>query len=457
MAVRARPAGEPAAHRAPTIAAAATRRLARPHARPAAHRAQRRSRRRSATRSDRSLRDHYPRRRRRRRAREPAAARPTATPRTLAFARELRAQHPDDARLHPRRARHGSHDEPFVYTLAPPLVERDPVDVFLFDTRRGFCEHYASAFVVLLRAAGIPARVVTGYQGGEMNPRGGYMIVRQSDAHAWAEALIDGEWQRFDPTAAVSPSRIELRPGRRAAGGEPCRCSRASTSAGQGRAARVGRVQLRLAPARRRLQLRQRSARCGATGSSTSSRRGRRRRGRRRSCSAWVGAASSAGSRGGAGSRSAHACSGTTFAAGSRAPACRAQPYEGPLAYAAARGAGAGRSSRSRSHAIGESFAVLRYGALDRRRRERTTRGAARGTLRARDRRAAGAGERCAALARQRLSDYSSASRSRAAALQARAQLFERLGLDLAHALARDAELARRAPRASPTSQPFNP
>ena len=81
--------------------------------------------------------------------------------------------------------------------------------MFLFDTRRGFCEHYASAFVVMLRAAGIPGRVVTGYQGGEINPRGGYMIVRQSDAHAWAEAIVDGQWMRFDPTAAVAPSRVE--------------------------------------------------------------------------------------------------------------------------------------------------------------------------------------------------------------------------------------------------------
>jgi hypothetical protein len=101
------------------------------------------------------------------------------------------------------------HNEPFVYTLAPPLIDRDPVDGFLFDSRRGFCEHYAGAFTVLLRAAGIPARVVTGYQGGEMNPDGDYMIVRQSDAHAWTEVLLDGQWQRFDPTAAVAPSRIE--------------------------------------------------------------------------------------------------------------------------------------------------------------------------------------------------------------------------------------------------------
>jgi hypothetical protein len=110
--------------------------------------------------------------------------------------------------------------EPFVYTLSPPVLDNDPVDGFLFGERRGFCEHYASAFVVLLRAAGIPARVVTGYQGGAMNPNGNYMIVRQSDAHAWAEALIDGQWRRFDPTAAVAPSRIQLGLGGSLAAGE---------------------------------------------------------------------------------------------------------------------------------------------------------------------------------------------------------------------------------------------
>ena len=102
------------------------------------------------------------------------------------------------------------HKESFYYTLVPPLLGANPVDGFLFGSRRGFCEHYASAFVVLLRAAGIPARVVTGYQGGTINPSGNYMIVRQSDAHAWAEALVGGQWRRFDPTAAVAPSRIQL-------------------------------------------------------------------------------------------------------------------------------------------------------------------------------------------------------------------------------------------------------
>ena len=130
-------------------------------------------------------------------------------PQTVAFARQLRVQHPNDAD-YIRAILDWFHNEEFVYTLAPLYLERDPVDMFLFDTRRGFCEHYASAFVLLLRAGGIPARVVTGYQGGSVNPRGGYLIVRQSDAHAWAEALVDGRWRRYDPTAAVAPSRIEV-------------------------------------------------------------------------------------------------------------------------------------------------------------------------------------------------------------------------------------------------------
>jgi transglutaminase-like putative cysteine protease len=133
---------------------------------------------------------------------------PLGNPRTADFARAMRERYPDDRRFI-SAVLQWFHSEPFFYTLAPPLMEDEPVDMFLFDTRRGFCEHYASAFVVMLRAAGIPARVVTGYQGGEINPRGGYMIVRQSDAHAWAEAVVDGRWQRFDPTAAVAPSRIE--------------------------------------------------------------------------------------------------------------------------------------------------------------------------------------------------------------------------------------------------------
>lgn len=98
-----------------------------------------------------------------------------------------------------------------AYTLTPPLLGDDAVDEFLFDTRQGFCEHFAGAFVFALRAAGLPARVVTGYQGGEINPVDGYLTVRQSDAHAWAEVWLQGRgWVRTDPTAASYPLRIEM-------------------------------------------------------------------------------------------------------------------------------------------------------------------------------------------------------------------------------------------------------
>jgi len=98
----------------------------------------------------------------------------------------------------------------FYYTLTPPGLERDSVDDFLFNTRQGFCGHYASAFTTMMRAAGIPARVVGGYQGGDWNPLGGYLIVRQSHAHAWSEVWLPGSgWTRVDPTGAIAPERIE--------------------------------------------------------------------------------------------------------------------------------------------------------------------------------------------------------------------------------------------------------
>ncbi len=101
-------------------------------------------------------------------------------------------------------------EQAFYYTLTPPLLGSDSVDEFLFRTRQGFCEHYASAFVFLMRAAGVPARVVTGYQGGERNTFGDYLIVRQSDAHAWAEIWLEGQgWVRVDPTGAVAPNRVQ--------------------------------------------------------------------------------------------------------------------------------------------------------------------------------------------------------------------------------------------------------
>lgn len=99
----------------------------------------------------------------------------------------------------------------FSYTLTPRKLSNDAIDSFLFETREGFCEYYASSFVILMRAAGIPARVVTGYQGGEYNALSDFMVVRQRDAHAWAEVFIEDEgWLRVDPTAAVAPERVSL-------------------------------------------------------------------------------------------------------------------------------------------------------------------------------------------------------------------------------------------------------
>ncbi|HCY61958.1 MAG TPA: DUF3488 domain-containing protein [Oxalobacteraceae bacterium] len=130
-------------------------------------------------------------------------------PATLSFAATLRNGTDDDVQLANAVLRH-FREQSFRYTLEPPPLGRDAMDEFLFSTRAGFCEHYASAFVVLMRAAGVPARVVTGYQGGEINPVDSFMTVRQSDAHAWAEIWLEGRgWLRVDPTAAVAPDRIE--------------------------------------------------------------------------------------------------------------------------------------------------------------------------------------------------------------------------------------------------------
>ena len=133
----------------------------------------------------------------------------TSNPRARALAQELRQNSPDQQTFIDKiLARF--HQEPYVYTLQPPRLGSNSVDEFLFDTRRGFCEHYASSFTFLMRAGGVPARVVTGYQSGEFNKLGNYLIVRQADAHAWSEVWLPNRgWVRVDPTAAVSPNRIE--------------------------------------------------------------------------------------------------------------------------------------------------------------------------------------------------------------------------------------------------------
>ena len=130
-------------------------------------------------------------------------------PRTLDRAQELRERYPDDRDLIMAVLRWFNEEE-FFYSLETTPTGRHGADEFLFDLRVGYCEHYASAFAILMRAAGIPTRVVTGYQGGFWQQNGQYLLVRQSDAHAWTEVWLDGSgWTRVDPTSAVAPDRIE--------------------------------------------------------------------------------------------------------------------------------------------------------------------------------------------------------------------------------------------------------
>jgi protein-glutamine gamma-glutamyltransferase len=131
-------------------------------------------------------------------------------PRARALALQLRAGAADDGHF-TRMVLEWFKSQGLEYTFEPDPTSLDSVDSVLFDTRRGFCGHFASAYASLMRAAGIPARVVTGYLGGEWNPVGGYFVVRQSDAHAWTEVwLEDRGWTRIDPTAVVEPDRLRV-------------------------------------------------------------------------------------------------------------------------------------------------------------------------------------------------------------------------------------------------------
>jgi protein-glutamine gamma-glutamyltransferase len=145
---------------------------------------------------------------------------PESSPRTRALVQGWLADNPAPADIVERGMQY-LRSQPFFYTLTPAALGGQPVDEFLFDTREGFCEHYASAFTVMMRAAGLPARIVTGYQGGELNGVGGYYIIRQSDAHAWTEVWFDGRgWVRVDPVSAVAPERVALGSWRSALAGE---------------------------------------------------------------------------------------------------------------------------------------------------------------------------------------------------------------------------------------------
>ena len=130
-------------------------------------------------------------------------------PKTIKIARQWREQTPDTVALINRLL--ALYNQEFIYTLRPPALGKHTVDEFLWATKKGFCEFYASSFVFFMRAAGVPARVVVGYQGGERHPTENYLLVHQYDAHAWAEVWIQGRgWLRVDPTAAVAPERIEM-------------------------------------------------------------------------------------------------------------------------------------------------------------------------------------------------------------------------------------------------------
>ena len=135
---------------------------------------------------------------------------PQGNPRTRAMAQQVFYQLGSDQEKYIKFWLTWIRQQNFVYTLEPPLLSGNRIDQFLFETRRGFCEHYASAYTVLMRAVGIPARVVVGYQGGAFAPDRQSWEVRQMDAHAWVEVWLPAKgWQRVDPTAAIAPERVE--------------------------------------------------------------------------------------------------------------------------------------------------------------------------------------------------------------------------------------------------------
>src|SRR5258706_310883 len=134
---------------------------------------------------------------------------PGFNPRARELAAEWRESSASDVQVLQRAVEHFRRER-LQYTTEPRLLGRDSVDEFLFDSREGFCEHFSSAFVFLMRAAGVPARVVTGYQGGDQNPVDGKFTVRQSDAHAWSEVFLRGRgWVRVDPTVLSVPRRLD--------------------------------------------------------------------------------------------------------------------------------------------------------------------------------------------------------------------------------------------------------
>lgn len=125
------------------------------------------------------------------------------------FAQQLFKQSNDNPNRYIQNVLQWYRNNGFSYTLQPGLLGQHRIDEFLFQSKQGFCEHYASSFAMLMRYVGIPARIVVGYQGGQPSPDAKSWEVRQLDAHAWTEVFVDGRWNRYDPTAMIAPQRIE--------------------------------------------------------------------------------------------------------------------------------------------------------------------------------------------------------------------------------------------------------
>ncbi|MDT0605296.1 DUF3488 and transglutaminase-like domain-containing protein [Thalassotalea castellviae] len=137
------------------------------------------------------------------------AINPDTNPLLVGFGKQLKSKYADNKQLI-EQVLTTFRQENYRYTLNPPILTNNSLDEFYFDTKAGFCEHYASSFTFLMRAAGIPSRMVLGYLGGQYNSQGNYFSVLQRDAHAWSEVWLENEgWVRVDPTASVEPSRVE--------------------------------------------------------------------------------------------------------------------------------------------------------------------------------------------------------------------------------------------------------
>ena len=166
---------------------------------------------------------------------------------TRSLAKQLFAQSGSDPVRYMQAIQNWINQSEFRYTLSPPRLNKDRIDSFLFETKAGFCEHYASSFTFMMRAAGIPARVVAGYQGGEMGRSGTVWEVRQLDAHAWTEVWLDGQgWVRVDPTAFVAPERVEQ-------GMDALTQARGASLFGEGAGAQISYQQYQMLQSLRRL------------------------------------------------------------------------------------------------------------------------------------------------------------------------------------------------------------